>query len=358
MLIVWRLQAWRGQQGCVGCAQMGASASLRLPIASEAARSRHALMPAAAPARRSAAAAAAALYPRFDASPAPPIDFVRAPPAAGLWPPRCVHACLSQSLSAPTHTRCEIFVRCMGRVGQHSILSAACKDEAKQSRLTVLGIRPPSPLSVKRCASRAAGVPAGGGGAAAGRLAHGQLPEPAAAAGGRPGVRGGAAGAGAPAAAAGAGAGAARGGGAALGLGRAARQCGPSSGMAHRRGTGRRAEAMSCELGDAHRWQCFGVLSRQDKRLQRGSEVFEHPRGDAPAAASARRCRACPHRRSRWRRARRAATRTASPRCRRWARTRRAASPRPRRASARCTCRSRSWRSSCSARPGRRGAAP
>ena len=205
----------------MGCAQMGASASLRLPVASEAARSRHALMPAAAPARRSAAAAAAALYPRFDASPAPPIDFVRAPPAAGLWPLRCVHACLSQPLSAPAHTGCEIFVRCMGRMGQHNILSAleneGRKDEAKQEPFDRAGIRPPLPLSVKRCASRTAGVPAGGGAAAAGRLAHGQLPGPAAAAGGRPGVRGGAAGAGAPAAAAGAGAGAAGGGGAALG---------------------------------------------------------------------------------------------------------------------------------------------
>jgi hypothetical protein len=90
-----------GLQERTGCAQMGASASLRLPVASEAARSRHALMPAAAPARRSTAAAAAALYPRFDASPAPAIDFVRAPPAAGLRPPRCVLECLPQLFVSP-----------------------------------------------------------------------------------------------------------------------------------------------------------------------------------------------------------------------------------------------------------------
>lgn len=52
--------------------------SLKLPVASEAARNRHALLPTMEPPRRVSApngGVAAPLYPKFDRAPLPPIDY-------------------------------------------------------------------------------------------------------------------------------------------------------------------------------------------------------------------------------------------------------------------------------------------
>lgn len=57
---------------------MVTDSSLRLPVASEAARSRHLLMPSSEPARRVSATnggVAAVLYPNFDRTPLPPINY-------------------------------------------------------------------------------------------------------------------------------------------------------------------------------------------------------------------------------------------------------------------------------------------
>ena len=70
------------------------STTLRLPPASEAARNRHALLPSAAPARRihPTGGPALALYPEFDCTPAPPIDW---------GPPRTASGSLASTSSAP-----------------------------------------------------------------------------------------------------------------------------------------------------------------------------------------------------------------------------------------------------------------
>ncbi len=57
---------------------MISNSSLRLPVASEAARSRHMLMPSAEPARRVSAPNGGVimpLYPNFDSSPLAPINY-------------------------------------------------------------------------------------------------------------------------------------------------------------------------------------------------------------------------------------------------------------------------------------------
>ena len=51
------------------------TATLRLPVASQAARSRHALMSSAQPARRAPASQLGLLYPQLNATPLPPIDY-------------------------------------------------------------------------------------------------------------------------------------------------------------------------------------------------------------------------------------------------------------------------------------------
>ena len=51
------------------------TATLRLPVASQAARSRHALMSSAQPARRAPASQLGPLYPQLNATPLPPIDY-------------------------------------------------------------------------------------------------------------------------------------------------------------------------------------------------------------------------------------------------------------------------------------------
>ncbi|CAL8467347.1 g6884 [Coccomyxa elongata] len=68
---------------------MVSNSSLRLPVASEAARNRHALMPSLEPARRVSApngGVAGPLYPAFDRSPLPAIDYGSIAPSAPPLP--------------------------------------------------------------------------------------------------------------------------------------------------------------------------------------------------------------------------------------------------------------------------------